>query len=239
MDWGLRWGTQALGKSWHAGCAEDLVVFDSSLWQKCILYVYRYNYIVFNIMYTYIYMYTYLCVCVFVFNHIRGRWSPITSSSTGGQNFQCLPWDGDPRGQNCLRHDFLMKIMYNIYIYVCVYYVCFKYHEFLVFTFSILQNSVPSSASFVQGGFGDRPGRVGGFTHAAHLVPLGAAEASDPWRRWTWTWCAYVQHTHTRGERVGYIYILYIQLLIITSIYSIHMYIQYVTCFYLSIVAST
>ena len=189
-------------------------------------------------------MYTYLCVCVFVFNHIRGRWSPMTSSSTGGQNFQCLPWDGDPRGQNCLRHDFLMKIMYNIYIYInmCVYYVCFKYHLFLVFTFSILQNSVPSSASFVQGGFGDRPGRVGGFTHAAHLVPLGAAEASDPWRRWTWTWWAYVQHTHTRGERVGYIlYILYT----ITYNY-IHIQYTYVHTYnmshvfiYLSIVAST
>ena len=46
-------------------------------------------------------------------------------------------------------------------------------------------------------------------------------------------------NTLTHRERESDIYILYIQLLIITSIYSIHMYIQYVTCFYLSIVAST
>ena len=173
-------------------------------------------------------MYTYLCVCVFVFNHIRGRWSPITSSSTGGQNFQCLPWDGDPRGQNCLRHDFLMKIMYNIYIYMCV---CIMYASNIMnFWYS------PSPSSKIQ--FLPLPR----LSREDSVFALGESEDL----RMRPTWChsvlqkrvilgdvergrgVHTYNTLTHGERESdiYIYILYIQLLIITSIYSIHMYIH-------------
>ena len=171
-------------------------------------------------------MYTYLCVCVFVFNHIRGRWSPITSSSTGGQNFQCLPWDGDPRGQNCLRHDFLMKIMYNIYIYMCVCVLCMLQISWI---FGIHLLHPPKFSSFL---CLFCPGRIRWSPWESRRIyacgPPGATRCCrSEWSLETLNVdvvCIRTTHSHTGRE--SRIYIYYIQLLIITSIYSIHMYIH-------------
>ena len=212
MDWGLRWGTQALGKSWHAGCAEDLVVFDSSLWQKCILYVYRYNYIVFNIMYTYIYICTHICAFVCLFSIIFGADDPqLHPVQRVAKIFSAFPGMVIPVVRTALDMTFWWKSCI-IYIYMCVC-VCIMYASNIMnFWYS------PSPSSKIQ--FLPLPL----LSREDSVIALGESEDL----RMRPTWChsvlqkrvilgdvergrgVHTYNTLTHGERESDIYIYYI-----------------------------